>query len=105
MVDLTTFAILSFFVRQFTDRIRKRFPSLDGDLVVAFAVALGASLCFALQMPLASSMLGLNLGSNLWLDYIISGIAVATGAGTLHDLLSILGISAGHDNSSQKADK
>ena len=78
------YLILSTVVQKVVERVRVRFPALDGDLVTVAAASLGVTLAVALDVTVALDVVGFPLP--LWADYLLSGLAIGLGAGFLSDL-------------------
>lgn len=84
--------LLGGIIAKVVQRIRARFPSIDGDLVSLLAIALGVGLAWSLDLrgagELASSA-GMDLGTiPAWLDYALTGIGLGLGAGVINDLIT-----------------
>lgn len=88
------FIVFSVLLQQLIKLVRRRVPQLDGDYVVAVATLLGVGLAFLLKIAVLGALFGLVV-EPLWADYLVSGIAMALGAGWLHDAIKSVGIPAG----------
>ena len=89
---IIAYVILSALVRLVVDRIRKRYPKINGDLVlvVAFFVTLGFCLLFgfAILGALAKEAGFTIMGDlPLWADYLGTAACVVAGTSTLADHL------------------
>lgn len=76
---LVTFTVLSGGVQFVMEWVRGRFPKVDSDWVRLGSLLLGTGLALAYEVPMAEQ-LGLS-GLPLSLDYLVTGIAIAFGAG------------------------
>ncbi len=84
--------LLGGIIAKVVQRVRRRFPQIDGDLVSLLAIALGVGLAWSLDLrgagELASSA-GMDLGTiPAWLDYALTGIGLGLGAGVINDLIT-----------------
>ena len=83
--------LLGGLIAKVVERIRARFPRLDGDLVSLLAVLLGAGLAWGLDLRGAAELAGsagLDLGTlPAWLDYALTGIGLGLGAGIISDVI------------------
>lgn len=84
--------LLGGLIAKIVERIRARFPRIDGDLVTLLAIAAGAGLAWALDLRGAAELAGsagLELGSvPVWLDYALTGIGLGLGAGVINDVIN-----------------
>jgi hypothetical protein len=83
--------LLGGLIAKVVERIRARFPRLDGDLVTLLSVALGVGLAWSLDLRGAEDLAGsagLDLGTlPLWLDYGLTGLGLGLGAGIINDFI------------------
>lgn len=84
-------AVLGTFVTKVVDAIRRQWPRIDGLGANALAWALGAAVAAALDVRATEAILELAGGGAgrppaPIVDWIITGAAIAAGAGLLHDL-------------------
>jgi hypothetical protein len=83
--------LLGGLIAKVVERIRARFPRLDGDLVTLLAVAAGGGLAYALDLRGAGARAGsagLELGTiPAWLDYALTGLGLGLGAGVISDII------------------
>ncbi len=84
--------LLGGLIAKVVQRIRARFPRLDGDLVSLLAILLGVGLAYALDLRGAAELAGsagLDLGTvPQWLDYALTGIGLGLGAGVISDVIN-----------------
>jgi MFS superfamily sulfate permease-like transporter len=84
--------LLGGLIAKVVQRIRHRFPRIDGDLVSLLAILLGAGLAWSLDLRGAADLAGsagLDLGAvPAWLDYALTGIGLGLGAGVINDLIT-----------------
>lgn len=83
---MTTFIALAAIVKVVVDRVRARFPQVDGDLVTAVAAAAGVGLAFLFGVDVATELVGGSLDPTL--AQIVSGIGIGLGAGFLNDAIA-----------------
>lgn len=74
-------ALLSALVQAVLERIRSRFPNLDGDIVVLLAVVIGTGLAWGYGIQGGASLGWDGLPASL--DYIATGIAISGVSGIL----------------------
>lgn len=85
---LATVAALGLLVKGAVDAIRRHYPSLDGGVVQAIAGALGIGLAAGLDVRATEALIA-SLGGSLgrtphWaVDWALTGLAIAFGAGAL----------------------
>ena len=83
--------LLGGLIAKVVERIRARFPRIDGDLVSLLAIALGAGLAWGLDLRGAAELAGsagLDLGTlPAWLDYVLTGVGLGLGAGVISDVI------------------
>ena len=84
--------LLGGIIAKVVQRVRRRFPRIDGELVTLLAVLLGTGLAWSLDLrgadELASSA-GMDLGTiPAWLDYALTGLGLGLGAGVINDLIT-----------------
>lgn len=100
--------LLGGLIAKIVERVRARFPRIDGDLVTLLAALVGGGLAYALDLRGAAELAGsagLELGDlPAWLDYTITGIALGLGSGVLADIIrrpttiNVLGTSGAHES-------
>lgn len=73
--------LLAGLVQTVIERVRARWETLDGDLVVGGSTLIGTALAWGFDLSVANT-LGWN-GLPLVLDYLVVGIFIAGGAGQL----------------------
>lgn len=86
---MAEFLVLAGIVKVVVDRVRGRFPTLDGDLVSLVACVIGCGIAFGTGLEAADSLLGADLV--WWVDRLATGIAIGLGAGFLSDTLRAWG--------------
>lgn len=85
---LATVGVLGLLVKGAVDAIRRRYPTLDGGVVQLIAIALGIGLAAGLDLRGTAAVLE-SLGGTLGrdphfvVDYILTGVVIAFGAGAL----------------------
>lgn len=77
----TTVVFVGGLIALIIERIRQRFPNLDGDLVVLVSAAAGIGLAVAFDLDVAADI-GLD-GLVSPFNYVASGLFIAFGAGFL----------------------
>jgi hypothetical protein len=88
---LASLAIFGTFLKAFIDAIRRKYPRLDGLVVQLLAAAGGAGIAWSFDLQGTEAILG-TVGASVGryppvaIDYIITGIAIAAGAGLLAEL-------------------
>ncbi len=84
--------LLGGLIAKIVQRIRVRFPRIDGDLVTLLAVLIGAGLAWSLDLRGAATLAGsagLDLGTlPEWVDYAITGLGLGLGAGVISDIIT-----------------
>lgn len=76
-------------VQKFVERVRARFPRLDGELVTLASVLIGTGIAWGWDLRAASELipaLGGTVTIPVAFDYIVTGGAIGAGAGFLADL-------------------
>jgi hypothetical protein len=85
---LATIGVLALLVKGAVDAIRRRYPTLDGGLVQVIAIILGIGIAAGLDIKGTAAVLE-SLGGSIGrdphfvVDYILTGVAIAFGAGAL----------------------
>ncbi len=83
--------LLGGLIAKVVQRVRARFPRVDGELVTLLAVLLGAGLAWSLDLRGAAELAGsagMDLGTiPTWLDYALTGLGLGLGAGVISDVL------------------
>jgi len=96
---LATIAALSLVVKGVVDALRRQYPSLDGGVVQLIAVALGIGVAVALDIRGTLALLD-SIGAGAGrvpisaVDYVITGVAIAFGAGALAEAVGRSGAKA-----------
>lgn len=87
MIDPTeaaaTVTVLAAIVAKIVDRIRQRFPTVDGDVVTAVAATLGISVAYFADLQ-AAVTIGVTIPQ--WLDTLVTGLTIGLGSGVVADL-------------------
>lgn len=76
---LVTVGFLSLIVSLVIERLRKRVPKLDGDLITGIAIAVGFAAAFAWKLDVAASF-GYE-GLPVMLSYLVAALAIAGASG------------------------
>lgn len=76
--------VIAAVVAKVTERVRVRFPKLDGDLVTLFTTAAGTGIAWAYGLDASSSLMGQTVVDPF--NWIISGLFIAGGAGLIADV-------------------
>lgn len=84
---IAAYLILSTIVQKVTERVRARWPKVDGDLVIAVAFIVSAVFCLLVDFRAVSALANVE-GLPDWADLLGTAIAVTVGAGALADILS-----------------
>jgi hypothetical protein len=85
--SLTTIAILAIIVEVVTNGVKSAFPILKGSRSRIVAAVIGITVCITANIGILEN---LNISvSNLYIDYIITGIIISRGSNAVHDLISI----------------
>lgn len=90
---LATVAVFAVVVRAAVQAIRRQWPAIDGLWVQLIALALGAGAAWAFDLQGAQALLEyVNAPAaripSVWLDYIVTGGAIAATAGFFHEAAS-----------------
>lgn len=88
---ITTIGVFGVVVKAVVDGVRRRFPGLDGLLVQGLALVFGFGLAWAFQLHGAAALIdyiGADAATvpNVWVDYVVTGAAIAAGAGFLAEI-------------------
>jgi len=95
---LVTVGFLSLIVSLVIERLRRRIPRLDGDLITLIAAVIGYGAAWAWQLDVAASF-GYE-GLPLALSYLVAGLAIAGASGFI---ATAKGAIASRDPNSQVA--
>lgn len=84
---IATIAILSALVKVVVDRVRRRWPAIDGDLVTLVAASVGVVIAFGTGLEGATELVS-NADIPGWVDRLVTGVGIGLGAGFLSDTLA-----------------
>lgn len=76
--------LISVIVQKVLERVRARFPGLDGSLVSVYAALAGVGIAWGYDLRAAFELTGVALQPAL--DYIVTGLAIGAGSGFVADV-------------------
>lgn len=87
---LALVTILGGVIHKVVERIRAHWPKIDGDLVTLVAWAIGVLVAWAFGLRATveiAKMAGISLGAvPVAIDYVLTGLGIAAGAGIIADV-------------------